>query len=634
MLYKIILISLVLFSSVCSKAEEKYTDYSIIGGIKGGISLHNSNFLALPNTTTCCGFDNIYFDKALGLNTSIYLGLEKDYDFWNGAKLAVILDVNRATGNYDKQAKIGNWIENDDIKDIISKQILEPAIINLSIVPNFSFYLFDKEKYPLMFNLGVGVGVILSSEYKMHEELISPEEAYFENGLKVRNQQEGAIEKMINPIFYLVGGVKYELFNVNNLMFSPTLSFNYGLTNLVQDISWKQHSLNLGVNVAYRLEKHIPVVEPPIVPDLPKLNIPKQVVTLKLETIVYDDKNTEIANNSSIVIPINVTETIEQEVTLPILFFKKQSAEIVQGYDVNFIEQMKYDEKIVVEIGLAFDETDKIAEERKTKIKEFLHKNSIKTEKIEFHITKSSEKYRHTYIEEEKSFAKFYTNKDDKEYSFAKVNQKTIEKENRIVPQTIQVKSEIEASGQPYNLSANYKINDMEFSSADKNFTITLDENTLDWKNSIPNKNSLDIYIVVNDVAGNERKENLSFSIVPQTKSAIKYVNSNSQKSFTEEYIIGFFDFDKSEFSSIAIDTNIINEHLQNGKKLEIIAYTDDIGTEDYNASLALRRALAGTKLFKNNENIIISTDKNLYRNSNSIYSRFHNRVAIIRVLK
>ena len=58
---------------------------------------------------------------------------------------------------------------------------------------------------------------------------------------------------------------------------------------------------------------------------MPKLNIPKQVATLKLETIVYDDKNTEIANNSSIVIPINVTETIEQEVTLPILFFKKQS---------------------------------------------------------------------------------------------------------------------------------------------------------------------------------------------------------------------------------------------------------------------------------------------------------------------
>ncbi len=621
-----------LYSNLMAE-EKKSTDYFLIMGTELGAVFHQSDFLALPNMTTCCGYDNISFDKAMGLNYSLWLGAEKSHSFWNGGKFILKLSFNHFTGNYDKEAKIGNWIEGDDIKDIVSKQVLTPSLSNLFLTPSISFYVFDKKEYPLLLNLGLGTGFIISGNYEMYEELIEPNEAYFENHQKVRNQRDDNIEETQTFMLNIAAGASYELVNIGDFILSPTISFNYGLTNVVQDVDWKAHSVNLGINLAYHIPENTPKIEEPVIPVLPKLTLPKQDIKLNLETIVYNSENNQIDESLPIEIPVKTTEIIKSEPIIPIVFFNKNSSDIIAGYDSNLLEYIKQNnQKLKVEIGLRFDEKDEIAEARKKAIQKFLTKNSISIRELDFKIIKSKKKERYKEVEAENSFAKFY--RKDTKNKFQSV-EKEISKYNEIIPQKISVKSKVKSSTQNYNFKLIYEIAKQKFSSPDTNLTIKLDENNLSWKNFLPKKTELKIHSILSETIQKSKKENkLSFSVIPKAISYEKYINSVPQNSFREEYVIGFFDFDEAKFSSIYIDINAINKHLENGGKAEIIAYTDSFGTIDYNDDLGLKRALVAKKLFKHTENISISFEKSVPQKDTTPYSRMKNRKAILRILK
>ncbi|MBQ6269026.1 MAG: OmpA family protein [Bacteroidetes bacterium] len=613
------------FHANASEIDTNYRGYSIILSANAGLASHHSNFYTLPSVINCCGVDDVIFNKAYGLNFSVLGGIAKYYDIFNGAYLSLNLGFNNINANYNKSSKIGNYIQNDDVSDIISEEILNASLYSVSLVPMFDFFLADRSKLPLFMRLGADLGFVLGNNYEMYENIKSPTEALFENGTKRRNESDGSITNINSLSFGVLAGLGYELFSFDNIKISPYFQYYYGLTDVVKDLDWKYNKFNVGVNVEYALKKDVPVVDPPIVPQLPKLTPPasKEIV---FNTLVYlnDSRNQtrEITNNSIIEQRVDINKITYTNSVMPILLFETNTDKIVNGYDKNLIGWLRNQNKLNVEIGLSYSENETLINSRKTALKKFLYVNNIDTNNIQF-TSKASSKQRYNEIDAEKSYARFKT--PILEY---------VDNEQSVIDSVynsyLEVKTEISGIENPYNYLLSYSIGGNSNSSSNENLRILLNRSTLDWSNEAK-ETDINIIAKVNSVGQTVEGNSLSYKVIPNINYD-KYVNSNKNNNYKEEYVIGYFDFDSDEFIYTSdYVVSIIKNCLNSGRKVEIIGYTDNLGTNEYNNQLAKQRAAAAKSLFNNNVNISIGV---VIRKSaiNSAYDRLHSRMVVARI--
>jgi outer membrane protein OmpA-like peptidoglycan-associated protein len=115
--------------------------------------------------------------------------------------------------------------------------------------------------------------------------------------------------------------------------------------------------------------------------------------------------------------------------------------------------------------------------------------------------------------------------------------------------------------------------------------------------------------------------------------------NSAPSKYYTDEYVLGFFKFDDESIQHKNYNniSRIINA-LEVGKRIEIIAYTDDFGTDEYNAKLAMKRAKVTMneidKYKKYTKQITLKGEIYKKYDHNNAYERSNNRRVIVRILK
>jgi len=622
------------FNSIYIYSFEKDTTFSgcsICSDINAGIIFHNSNFFTLPGIINCCDIDNIVFDHANGLNYSFMVGLSKYNDIFNGIFTSLNLGFNNIKGNYVEKAKIGNWIDGDYIADIISEQILNVSFYNVSIVPLLDIFLFDRYKIPLSVRFGPEIGFVVFNNYNMYEQLLNPPEAYFENMKKIRNENSGSIKDINSVLFSLTGGINYELFSLNDIKLSSSLLFSYCFSNIVKNVEWKFHKINLGMNLRYDIPKNITVIDEPILPKLPLLIVPK-TNNLELNTIVYCRKSKEtekeIYNNSTIEIPVVVEKNIYTNTVMPVILFENNTANILQGYDKKIFDNVKKSNEINVVIGLAFNEKQNLFLEREKAIKALLYKNNIDTSNIIFTL-QSHKKQRYNDIDEEKSFAKFIVEPILYEVE-TKTDMSNISAKELIIKSYIDIEETI-----PYNYSVDYKIGDDKYNSSVETLVLILNENTLKWQNNIENR-EIDINIQVTDIEQKVKNKKFHFNVVPNIQYN-KYINTDKHSGFLKEYIIGFFDFDNDDF--IYVSNDIINEIeilLEEGYKVALFGCTDHLGSNEYNEQLAKKRAIKAKLLFddKYKDNIIIEDIDKKNINLINPYSRIYSRVVFARIFK
>ncbi len=649
-----------LFLFVGTNAQEnkiKYLNYSISLGGDLDYNIYSSQFRTLPGTTNCCEKDNILFEKATGLGYSFWVGATRHIDsplIFTGLDANINLKFINFAAKYSEKAKIGNYINNNNIEDIISQQVLSTSANFLTISPSVSVFPFDKSNLPLALHVGFSSGIFLSSNYEMYEEILQPTGALFENGGKIRNNSSGDLQDKSDFFFSFFCGFSYELLKINSISLSSLITFNYGITNFLKSIDWKSNTINFGLNIAYRFkepEKILPA--PPVLPPLPALPLLKEEkINMFVETNILPE-NKKIKTGDTIFLQINNTSVITSTTHLPILFFKLNSSEL--------IKEKKIDDKLVtyllnntkninyIEIGLAVNEKEDLFEKRKHTVLEFCSKNKINTSNFKFSYIKSDKKRKYLEINEEMAYAKFgndlvVTEELENQYKIDSIQKKLLEVK-------VQVESENNNHNYKHNYNYNceikYNINKINIENninnienilvgraLDTNLLLELDKN-ININNININKNiSLDISI--NTISQKKLTKNFEFLLVPNIITR-EFVNSNAENYFTEEYVLGFFNFDEKYF--IQVDTNVVNKistYLEKNYKIEIIGCTDSFGTMQHNQILALERANAAKKLFpeKYNCNITVVTGKMPKETNNSAYSRLQNRVALVRIIK
>jgi hypothetical protein len=137
-------------------------------------------------------------------------------------------------------------------ENVLFKHSIDAKLSSIGSDVLFGYQVFDN----LWLNIGSRISYFVNMKFEQKEEIISqnPDIVYLENLSKVRNYYP--LQDLPNPSklnIGVVGGIEYDVFlnNSHTVSLSPSILFDYGISNLVKEVKWKVSSLRGGITFAY-----------------------------------------------------------------------------------------------------------------------------------------------------------------------------------------------------------------------------------------------------------------------------------------------------------------------------------------------------------------------------------------------
>jgi hypothetical protein len=149
-----------------------------------------------------------------------------------------------------REEVIGNARVNNEAVPTVSKHTLESSISAIEIQPMLYYQPLNNA---LNISFGLNTGLVVGASYSQKEELVSPSNSLYENGLRQRNMTTGDIPNTSALQLGALAGIGYDVLIGKSLFLTPEVQYGLQLTNLVSDINWKANSLRFGVSVRHIL---------------------------------------------------------------------------------------------------------------------------------------------------------------------------------------------------------------------------------------------------------------------------------------------------------------------------------------------------------------------------------------------
>jgi outer membrane protein OmpA-like peptidoglycan-associated protein len=179
----------------------------------------------------------------------------------------------------------------------------------------------------LSVHLGGEIGVVIQSSFSQIETITQPATSgvFAENGLRTRNPQAGKLLNANPIVLSLLGGVSYELplNQTHSLQAVPEISYAFGLTPIVKNLSWSVSALRAGVAIRYEIpESPVEQPKPPPVDTLPPPPLPIAPPVASITATGVDANGVE-----SPVATMRVEEVYSVQMTplVPYIFFEEHS---------------------------------------------------------------------------------------------------------------------------------------------------------------------------------------------------------------------------------------------------------------------------------------------------------------------
>ncbi len=622
-------------------SQSKITNSFITaGGDINGI-LYFANFKQFEGVDNCC----TNFKNSFGLNYNIHAGYELNFTKpWLGMKLRLDLSAAYAglSVTMSEQDAFANIITGNTYTKAVSEFKIDPSISTVKFDPGMFFYPFDE--IPLAFRLGFQAGILSGKTYTQSETLISPSNAFFENGAKTRGFHTGTIPNATSMIFALSVGARYEAWKSGNFTVNPQIRFNFGLNNIVSGLNWKASEMHAGVTIAYNIPKAdiIPPFPPPGL-QMPQAPVPPQPGKLDLTIKAY--YNGEEQKGNLINIPLISTVHTKTEYYLPIIFFKPNTAEVV-----NPEEDSQYSSKILNFITGYFKSADKVTtltikssslpDEDTTivnrRISEYVSIlapiagiGRIHVEKEEFTPGRQPQE-----VIDEKSNISFVLSDGTnlfKDNSIISQKYDYLEKDN-----TLMIKPFVSADS-AYSFAASIDIGGKSAPLPESGFSL----NQRAALGQEPHEVTYRAKATVSDFFNRKLEKDTEIRVIPRITQTIIHDNeaSDGDKTYSE-YILCYFDFNSYEVSlSIPEVLKLAQQAIGEGRKITLIPSTDFIGTEKFNKALAVNRAKAAIELVQsadrlNSELVSINYPDNFKYSNLTPIGRHLNRTVQVRIYR
>ena len=229
-----LLLFISLFLSASNNAQQSSNNYVHYGlNISPVLNLHEVNTFGIPPITFCC--DKFSNGQGIGLNTSLFgkyrvnkqFGLSSEFGLRTlSAEFISIHDI---------------YLQNNPIK---LQQYLHTNISTIFLNTTIQYFISNR----FIVSTGLVVGITADKNYEYYEEIISPNNIYFDNGTRKRNQSNGGIAG-INPRYFGISSglqIRIPINNTKTLFISPFTNFWYGLRPTIFGLDWYINSLNIG----------------------------------------------------------------------------------------------------------------------------------------------------------------------------------------------------------------------------------------------------------------------------------------------------------------------------------------------------------------------------------------------------
>ncbi len=224
-----------------SRDDSASSKFGILGGFN--LNYHSADFRKLPGVPNCCP----RFESGTG--SGIAAGLLYDMplsSMFTFTARAIYSDYS-ADLNSDQPSSI---TVNGIAVPAIINHYLSSSIASINLEPLIGINILSE----LKFFVGLSGGLVVSKVFGQEERLVKPaDRGAFENGLRVRNPQDGEIPDASSFAMSALAGISYELpLNKDNTLFiAPEIEYYLGLTPIVKDYIWTANTFRTGIAIKY-----------------------------------------------------------------------------------------------------------------------------------------------------------------------------------------------------------------------------------------------------------------------------------------------------------------------------------------------------------------------------------------------
>lgn len=207
---------------------------------------HQAAFATLPGVG-CCG-PGFTSGSGFGYGEGVMLQMPIS------PRLALQLRAgySQVGGELTTEEHIGNALSGEQVVDAFSEHRIAPTLRTFSFEPRLSLRPMS---IPLAINVGGEIGYVGTRDYEQDETLTTPADATFSDGSRVRNRSQGAIPDASAVHLAAVGGLSYDIPLGESFMLSPEVAWHHQLNNVLEDSTWKAHTLRLGASLTIGLPR-------------------------------------------------------------------------------------------------------------------------------------------------------------------------------------------------------------------------------------------------------------------------------------------------------------------------------------------------------------------------------------------
>ncbi|HYF02210.1 MAG TPA: OmpA family protein [Patescibacteria group bacterium] len=636
-----ILAGLALAGFLQAEAQESVqTPWVITGGAFANGNIHSASFEHVVPSAERGGT----FTNGFGIGASMYAGVEyiplKNTLFGIPYRITGRLSLSLLSAPLTTDYYFGNVISGSSSIEGNTRQTVDATIGLLALEPGILFAPF--ENTPLSFLLGAQLGMPLMASYTQKEEWTNVAPAGSE--LQTNYGSSGDLPDK-SPLYAAFSfGAQYEAVKFGNFVILPEVQFNYALTNFTSSLEWKANSVRGGIAVRYNLVKTIPppFVEPP----------PAEPKTLKLSAEVFKE-GTPVAPGSVITVTVPVNAYVTQYALAPIAFFEKNSSRIAlprneQGFKTATQEEaqaaianslknylrLNPQANVTIVGSASADEEHTIARQRAEGVAQFLKAQGIAGERISTNQEISKDNLRYEELREEQRYVRFaFSNNQTVVLDTVMVlGNRPFEASSAPKPLMVEftARPNFIAEAAPYQLRGIVTGDGVIKNLAEMPETFSIPVAYTDAA-----LKPVSVNYTITDAEGKTISSALSFSVKP-IQEIRKVENEVLRTGDTfQEYVLGYFRFDESRLYATNSDAIAkAQAAFKNGKKIQIIAMTDNLGTPEYNAQLARQRAQAARELFGKNAEVEVVYPADPVFSNATPQGRVLNRSVMLRIME
>ncbi|MFN4986524.1 MAG: OmpA family protein [Ignavibacteria bacterium] len=577
-----------LFASVVvlSAQDTTLTRIYVGGGIATGYNQYSANFPKIGPMPVCCA----EFTSGGGFHFgfSLHLGYEPAETLM-GMQYSYGLRVSGMGlgGSLTDDEFIGFVISNGEVGQGLARHTVETSFSIVGAEPYLQ--LRPLADIPLTATIGMVMGFPVGTAYSQLEQLVEPTDPNitFETGSRTRGTVNAELPGLANPFFAAALGLGYRFEMDAQRSIEPRLEAVLGLQNITSAVSWGVNTYRLGVNVNFFLPKRIP---PPPPPPPPAPIVPPRIPVLSSRLMIPE----MLPAQTSGVVSIEVTR--EYLDAAPVMFFAKNSTVLLSGsqratqlqQDVlsaitAYITQHP-EAKLTVVGSCAVDEDPAVARERASYAMRLLH---IPSEQLEMRIVRQGA-VEYPELSEEHRSVQFLV---DGSAQIFRV-ERTRDSSERLTTLRIPVGHIVSCdTACTSGVTASIDGRAIRLDGDGAMYTMIVDSAAI---RSMQQGTPVIVrgQVAFEGTAASSEQQVVYTTFDPRVtvRSAPVGQTANGQSPLT----LCYFEFNSSTIASFNEQAfAALKQAVASGKRVELIATTDHLGTDVSNADLASRRASA-----------------------------------------